>query len=73
MASTLPGNPMCVDSRTKKADMNKAVGLYPCHGQGGNQVELESLDCNPHCDSSRGCPPGRIVEARSSRASTASM
>ena len=27
----------CVDSAAKKEDLHKAVGLWPCHNQGGNQ------------------------------------
>ena len=29
---------MCIDSAAKRGDMHKPVGLYPCHNQGGNQV-----------------------------------
>lgn len=29
---------MCIDSACKPDDMHKPVGLWPCHGQGGNQV-----------------------------------
>lgn len=29
---------MCLDSPAKRNDMHKPVGLYPCHNQGGNQV-----------------------------------
>lgn len=32
----------CLDSPARKKDLKKAVGLYPCHSQGGNQV-------NTHC------------------------
>lgn len=28
----------CLDSPASKKNMKKPVGLYPCHGQGGNQV-----------------------------------
>ena len=28
----------CVDSPAKQDDLHKAVGLWPCHLQGGNQV-----------------------------------
>uniref|UniRef100_T1KB10 Polypeptide N-acetylgalactosaminyltransferase n=1 Tax=Tetranychus urticae TaxID=32264 RepID=T1KB10_TETUR len=31
-------NKMCLDSPARKQDLHKAVGLYPCHNQGGNQV-----------------------------------
>lgn len=34
---------MCLDSGAKKTDMLKPVGLYPCHNQGGNQVNLSKL------------------------------
>ena len=27
------GNQMCIDSAAKKGDLNKPVGLYPCHNQ----------------------------------------
>jgi len=36
------GAEMCVDSPAKKGDMHKAVGLYPCHNQGGNQYWMLS-------------------------------
>lgn len=29
----------CLDSPARKKDLRKAVGLYPCHNQGGNQVD----------------------------------
>lgn len=29
---------LCLDSACKPEDMHKPVGLWPCHGQGGNQV-----------------------------------
>lgn len=29
----------CLDSPARKKDLRKAVSLYPCHNQGGNQVE----------------------------------
>ncbi|UYV76153.1 gly-5, partial [Cordylochernes scorpioides] len=31
------GGQMCLDSPARSADLHKPVGLYPCHGQGGNQ------------------------------------
>jgi len=34
------GGKTCLDSPARKNDLHKAVGLYPCHGQGGNQVSL---------------------------------
>lgn len=30
----------CLDSPARKKDLRKAVGLYPCHNQGGNQVQI---------------------------------
>ncbi|XP_003747502.2 putative polypeptide N-acetylgalactosaminyltransferase 9 [Galendromus occidentalis] len=33
---------MCLDSPAGKSSLHKAVGLYPCHGQGGNQYWLYS-------------------------------
>ena len=33
----------CVDSPAKQDDLHKAVGLWPCHLQGGNQVSLVDL------------------------------
>lgn len=32
------GGGTCLDSPATKKQINKPVGLYPCHGQGGNQV-----------------------------------
>ena len=32
----------CVDSAAKPEDHNKAVGLWPCHNQGGNQYWMMS-------------------------------
>lgn len=29
----------CLDSPARKKDLRKEVGLYPCHSQGGNQVD----------------------------------
>lgn len=29
----------CLDSPARKKDLRKAVGMYPCHNQGGNQVD----------------------------------
>lgn len=34
------GGRTCLDSPARKKDLKKAVGLYPCHNQGGNQVEF---------------------------------
>ncbi|XP_039296598.1 putative polypeptide N-acetylgalactosaminyltransferase 9 isoform X2 [Nilaparvata lugens] len=33
---------MCVDSACKPEDLHKAVGLWPCHSQGGNQYWMLS-------------------------------
>ncbi|CAB3261266.1 unnamed protein product [Arctia plantaginis] len=30
---------ICLDSPTRKSDHHKPVGLYPCHRQGGNQIQ----------------------------------
>ncbi|ESO01299.1 hypothetical protein HELRODRAFT_81901, partial [Helobdella robusta] len=30
--------PMCIDSSTETSTLNKPVGLWPCHQQGGNQL-----------------------------------
>lgn len=35
------GGRTCLDSPARKKDLKKAVGLYPCHNQGGNQVNKE--------------------------------
>lgn len=32
------GGRTCLDSPAAKKNLKKPVGLYPCHGQGGNQV-----------------------------------
>uniref|UniRef100_A0A1B0CSE3 Polypeptide N-acetylgalactosaminyltransferase n=2 Tax=Lutzomyia longipalpis TaxID=7200 RepID=A0A1B0CSE3_LUTLO len=32
------GGRTCLDSPARKKDLKKAVGLYPCHNQGGNQI-----------------------------------
>lgn len=37
-----PGENMCVDSAVRPNDMHKPVGIWPCHGQGGNQYWLLS-------------------------------
>lgn len=34
----------CLDCMVGKHDKNKPVGLYPCHGQGGNQYWMLSKD-----------------------------
>lgn len=34
----------CLDSHARKQDYHKPIGLYPCHGQGGNQYWLLSKD-----------------------------
>lgn len=36
------GGKTCLDSPAGKKNMKKTVGLYPCHGQGGNQVISET-------------------------------
>lgn len=33
----------CLDSPARKKDLRKAVGLYPCHNQGGNQVKFKAF------------------------------
>jgi len=33
------GGNTCLDSPARKADLHKPCGLYPCHRQGGNQVQ----------------------------------
>ena len=35
----------CLDCMVSKHDKNKPVGLYPCHGQGGNQVNTKLFLC----------------------------
>lgn len=35
------GAKTCLDSPARKNDLHKPAGLYPCHGQGGNQVCLQ--------------------------------
>ncbi|KAG7210992.1 hypothetical protein KM043_016360 [Ampulex compressa] len=40
------GGKTCLDSPARKADLHKPAGLYPCHGQGGNQIrQLASGIC----------------------------
>lgn len=34
---------LCLDSPARKKDLRKEVGLYPCHNQGGNQVDSRIL------------------------------
>lgn len=43
---------MCLDSEVGKKVQNKPVSLYPCHGQGGNQVRLQQS-----ASDSQSCPP----------------
>lgn len=31
-----------MDSPARKADLHKPAGLYPCHRQGGNQVQCHA-------------------------------
>lgn len=38
------GSSMCLDSPAHKPDLHKAVALYPCHNQGGNQYWLLSKE-----------------------------
>lgn len=35
------GGNTCLDSPARKADLHKPAGLYPCHRQGGNQVQTD--------------------------------
>jgi len=35
---------MCLDSAARKTDYHKPLGVYPCHGSGGNQYWLLSRD-----------------------------
>lgn len=35
---------MCLDSSARKSDYHKPLGVYPCHGSGGNQYWLLSHD-----------------------------
>ncbi|XP_012282827.1 putative polypeptide N-acetylgalactosaminyltransferase 9 isoform X2 [Orussus abietinus] len=37
-----PGSGACIDSPGKPEDLHQPVGLYPCHGQGGNQYWMLS-------------------------------
>lgn len=30
--------PICIDAQVKEEDVPEPVGVWPCHGQGGNQV-----------------------------------
>lgn len=43
------GGRTCLDSPARKKDLKKAVGLYPCHNQGGNQVNKENLMNRSRC------------------------
>ncbi|XP_055952053.1 putative polypeptide N-acetylgalactosaminyltransferase 9 [Argiope bruennichi] len=38
------GRKMCLDSPARKNNLHKPIGLYPCHGQGGNQFWMLSRD-----------------------------
>ncbi|XP_018011031.1 putative polypeptide N-acetylgalactosaminyltransferase 9 isoform X2 [Hyalella azteca] len=38
------GGGTCLDSPARRANMHKAVGLYPCHKQGGNQYWMLSKE-----------------------------
>lgn len=47
------GGRMCLDSPVGRNVEKKTVSLYPCHGQGGNQVldaSNTALACLPVCD-----------------------
>lgn len=35
-------NPVCLDSAIGPEDMQKPIKLWPCHGQGGNQVPIHT-------------------------------
>ncbi|XP_076349208.1 putative polypeptide N-acetylgalactosaminyltransferase 9 [Tachypleus tridentatus] len=38
------GSTTCLDSPARRDDLHKPVGLYPCHGQGGNQFWMLSKE-----------------------------
>lgn len=38
------GGSTCLDSPARRANLHKAVGLYPCHKQGGNQYWMLSKE-----------------------------
>ncbi|CAN7985646.1 unnamed protein product, partial [Ixodes hexagonus] len=38
------GGHTCLDSPASRDNMHKAVGMYPCHGQGGNQYWMLSRE-----------------------------
>ncbi|KAM7301107.1 putative polypeptide N-acetylgalactosaminyltransferase 9 [Ixodes scapularis] len=38
------GGHTCLDSPASRDNMHKAVGMYPCHGQGGNQYWMLSKE-----------------------------
>lgn len=38
------GTSMCLDSPARKQDLHKAITLYPCHKQGGNQFWMLSKE-----------------------------
>ena len=44
------GGNTCLDSPARKADLHKPAGLYPCHRQGGNQVQIDARTMNPNLD-----------------------
>lgn len=54
------GGRTCLDSPARKKDLKKAVGLYPCHNQGGNQVNKENLMNRSRC--SEGYRPKHVCE-----------
>ena len=48
---TFNGNPQlaCIDSAVDKNAHNQPVKLWPCHNQGGNQVQVDSISLNCLC------------------------
>lgn len=56
------GGRTCLDSPARKKDLKKAVGLYPCHNQGGNQVNKENLMNRSRC--SEGYRPKHVCEKK---------
>lgn len=42
------GGNTCLDSPARKADLHKPAGLYPCHRQGGNQVQIDAWKLNEY-------------------------
>lgn len=64
------GGRTCLDSPARKRDLKKAVGLYPCHNQGGNQVKFLSTFLynveghNPNCGTCNQNPKSKIQNER---------